>query len=115
MAYLEREDGKHVYYEDYGSGNSAVILSHGWGMGVRVWDYTLGALTAAGHRVILVDHRGCGLSDKDFADQGIDANADPAAPGVYVDGAKVAALGLRVSRGRSFHGRGSGSGLWRSP
>jgi lipoyl(octanoyl) transferase len=26
------------------------------------------------------------------------------APGVYVDGAKVAALGIRVSRGRAFHG-----------
>lgn len=26
------------------------------------------------------------------------------APGVYVDGAKIAALGLRVRRGRSFHG-----------
>jgi lipoyl(octanoyl) transferase len=26
------------------------------------------------------------------------------APGVYVDGAKVAALGIRVSRGCTFHG-----------
>jgi lipoyl(octanoyl) transferase len=26
------------------------------------------------------------------------------APGVYVDGAKVAALGIRVSRGRAYHG-----------
>lgn len=26
------------------------------------------------------------------------------APGVYVDGAKVAALGLRVTRGRAYHG-----------
>lgn len=26
------------------------------------------------------------------------------APGVYVDGAKIAALGIRVSRGRAFHG-----------
>jgi len=28
----------------------------------------------------------------------------PGAPGVYVDGAKVAALGIRVSRGRAYHG-----------
>jgi lipoyl(octanoyl) transferase len=28
----------------------------------------------------------------------------PGAPGVYVDGAKVGALGIRVSRGRSYHG-----------
>jgi len=26
------------------------------------------------------------------------------APGVYVDGAKIAALGIRVSRGRAYHG-----------
>jgi len=35
---------------------------------------------------------------------GIDAAADPKAPGVYVDGAKIAALGLRVRRGCSYHG-----------
>lgn len=34
----------------------------------------------------------------------IDAAADPQAPGVYVDGAKIAALGLRVRRGCSYHG-----------
>jgi lipoyl(octanoyl) transferase len=28
----------------------------------------------------------------------------PGAPGVYVDGAKVAALGIRVIRGRAYHG-----------
>jgi lipoyl(octanoyl) transferase len=28
----------------------------------------------------------------------------PGAPGVYVDGAKIAALGIRVTRGRSYHG-----------
>jgi lipoyl(octanoyl) transferase len=28
----------------------------------------------------------------------------PGAPGVYVEGAKVAALGIRVARGRAYHG-----------
>ena len=32
------------------------------------------------------------------------ANSDPKAPGVYIDGKKVAALGLRVSKGRTTHG-----------
>ncbi|MCC6212003.1 MAG: lipoyl(octanoyl) transferase LipB [Burkholderiales bacterium] len=32
------------------------------------------------------------------------AGRKPGAPGVYVDGAKVAALGIRVSRGCAFHG-----------
>lgn len=37
-------------------------------------------------------------------DYGIDAQGDRDAPGVYVDGAKIAAIGLRVSRGYSYHG-----------
>jgi lipoyl(octanoyl) transferase len=28
----------------------------------------------------------------------------PGAPGIYVEGAKIAALGIRVSRGRAYHG-----------
>jgi lipoyl(octanoyl) transferase len=32
------------------------------------------------------------------------AERRPGAPGVYVEGAKIAALGIRVSRGRSYHG-----------
>ncbi len=35
---------------------------------------------------------------------GIDAAAKPDAPGVYVKGAKIASLGLRVRKGCSFHG-----------
>jgi len=32
------------------------------------------------------------------------AERRPGAPGVYVEGAKVAALGIRVTRGRAYHG-----------
>lgn len=39
-----------------------------------------------------------------LAQYGIDAAPKPEAPGVYVDGAKIAALGLRVRRGCSYHG-----------
>ena len=39
-----------------------------------------------------------------LAEYDIDANSDPDAPGVYVDGKKIAALGLRVSRGCTTHG-----------
>jgi lipoyl(octanoyl) transferase len=35
---------------------------------------------------------------------GVDANARRDAPGVYVNDAKIAALGLRVRKGCSFHG-----------
>jgi lipoyl(octanoyl) transferase len=39
-----------------------------------------------------------------LADYGVTAAARPDAPGVYVDGRKIASLGLRVRRGCSFHG-----------
>ncbi len=35
---------------------------------------------------------------------GVQAQAMPGAPGVYIDGVKIASLGLRIRRGKSFHG-----------
>ena len=39
-----------------------------------------------------------------LAEYGIEAAPKPDAPGVYVNGAKIASLGLRVRRGCSYHG-----------
>jgi len=39
-----------------------------------------------------------------LAGYGVDSNARRDAPGVYVNNAKIAALGLRVRKGCSFHG-----------
>lgn len=39
-----------------------------------------------------------------LADYGINASSRPNAPGVYVEDAKISALGLRVKRGCSYHG-----------
>ena len=39
-----------------------------------------------------------------LADYGVEAYGDRKAPGVYVEKKKIAALGLRVSRGCSYHG-----------
>ena len=39
-----------------------------------------------------------------LAEYGIAAAARPDAPGVYVEGAKIASLGLRVRRGCAYHG-----------
>ena len=36
--------------------------------------------------------------------EGVSGTARPDAPGVYVDGAKIASLGLRVRNGRCYHG-----------
>jgi pimeloyl-[acyl-carrier protein] methyl ester esterase len=73
MAYLEVEGPRRIYYERYDGSRRPVILVHGWGMSVRCWDLLLPALLDAGHTVVGFDHRGCGLSDKDFDDVSIDA------------------------------------------
>ena len=39
-----------------------------------------------------------------LAKHGIDAGRRPSAPGVYVAGRKIAALGLRVRKGAAYHG-----------
>jgi lipoyl(octanoyl) transferase len=46
---------------------------------------------------------------------GIDAQSRRDAPGVYVDGAKLAAIGLRVRRGCSYHGFALNIGMDLSP
>jgi pimeloyl-ACP methyl ester carboxylesterase len=75
MAYMTTDCGRQVYYESHGQGSSAVVLVHGWGMNVRAWDNVLPPLLEAGHRVVMLDHRCCGQSDKDFDDPGISAIA----------------------------------------
>lgn len=64
----------------------------------------------------LVQLRRCGLDIRHLvaaleqtaigwlAELGIAAHRRPGAPGVYVDDAKIAALGLRIRKGRSYHG-----------
>ena len=39
-----------------------------------------------------------------LAGYGLSGERRPGAPGVYIDGAKIAALGLRIRRGCSYHG-----------
>ncbi|MEQ8859280.1 MAG: alpha/beta hydrolase [Pseudomonadales bacterium] len=76
MAYLNVDGERRIYYEDYAGDGLPVLLVHGWGMSCRVWDTTTAALLDAGHRVICFDQRGCGASDKDFADVAVSAGAD---------------------------------------
>jgi lipoyl(octanoyl) transferase len=64
----------------------------------------------------LIDLRRAGLGVRDLvtaleeavirtmADWGISAATRPGAPGVYVDGAKLASVGIRIRRGASYHG-----------
>jgi non-heme chloroperoxidase len=92
MARLEVESGKSIYYEDYAGEGRPIVLIHGWGMSCRAFDYNLAALRGAGHRVLAIDHRACGHSDKDFDDVSISAIAGDIAKLVRDRDAKGAVL-----------------------
>lgn len=73
MGYLAVEGEHRIYFERYRGTGRPVVLVHGWGMSVRMWDTVLPALLEEGHEVLSLDHRSCGRSDKDFDDVSIDA------------------------------------------
>ncbi|RBH54891.1 MULTISPECIES: alpha/beta hydrolase [Pseudomonas] len=61
MAYFEHE-GCTLHYEEYGQG-TPVLLIHGLGSSTLDWEMQIPALSAQ-HRVIVMDMRGHGRSDK---------------------------------------------------
>lgn len=75
MAHIDVEDGRRIYFEHRRGAKRPVLLIHGWGMSGRVWDATVDVIAEAGHATVTFDHRGCGLSDKDFDDISIAAIA----------------------------------------
>ncbi|SDH70080.1 Pimeloyl-ACP methyl ester carboxylesterase [Alteribacillus persepolensis] len=62
MPYVEVEDGIRYYYEDVGRGQPIVFI-HGWGMSRKVWERQVVDLSEK-FRIITIDWRGCGESDK---------------------------------------------------
>lgn len=87
MAYLDTHDGGRVYFEHHRAPKLPVVLIHGWGMSGDYWASAIEALLAEGHGAIVVDHRGCGRSDRDFADMSIDAIASDVVAIVEASGA----------------------------
>lgn len=74
MAYFGADGGR-VYYEHYAGERIPVFLIHGWAMSTQIWASVIDRLVTAGHEVVALDHRGCGRSDRDFADLSIEAIA----------------------------------------
>jgi pimeloyl-ACP methyl ester carboxylesterase len=62
MAYCEVEPGVNLYYEEFGNG-APFLFIHGGGMSHEMWEQQVYAL-ADDHRVVTVDLRGHGISDK---------------------------------------------------
>jgi len=65
---VEVEPGIHVFAQDLGpKDRPAVVLVPGFGMTHEAWDRQVRVLTGAGHRVVAIDQRGHGRSDKPLA------------------------------------------------
>ncbi|MCQ6279538.1 alpha/beta fold hydrolase [Bacillus sp. EB600] len=62
MPYVEVEKDVQYYYEDRGQG-APIVFVHGWGMNRMVWERQVVDLSEQ-FRVITIDCRGCGKSDK---------------------------------------------------
>jgi non-heme chloroperoxidase len=62
VPYVEVEPGVSVYVQDVGTGRPVVLIA-GFGLSHEVWDSEVRELSA-GHRVLCVDLRGTGASDK---------------------------------------------------
>ena len=65
-----------LHIEDSGGGGRPVVLIHGWPLSAEAWEPQVGALRAAGFRVVAYDRRGFGRSDKQALDYDYDTLAD---------------------------------------
>lgn len=63
MPYVDVDQGVRLHVQDVGRG-PAVVLIAGFGLDHQAWDRQVRALAEAGYRVLCVDQRGHGLSDK---------------------------------------------------
>jgi len=70
MVYVEVDRNVRLYAQDLGSGNPVVLVA-GFGLDHQVWDRQVRVLSER-HRVICVDQRGHGLSDKPLGGYGVE-------------------------------------------
>jgi non-heme chloroperoxidase len=76
MPTVTTDDGAEIFYKDWGSGGSPVILSHGWPLNADAWDAAALFLAEHGHRVIAHDRRGHGRSTQTWQGNEMDTYAD---------------------------------------
>jgi non-heme chloroperoxidase len=71
VTYVEVQAGVRVFVQDLGQGDP-VVLVPGFGMTHQAWDRQVRVLAGAGRRVIALDQRGHGRSDKPLDGYGVD-------------------------------------------
>lgn len=76
MPYVTAEDGAEIFYKDWGTVGSPVLLSHGWPLNSDAWEATALFLAEHGHRAIAHDRRGHGRSSQTWHGNEMDTYAD---------------------------------------
>lgn len=75
MSHITTEDGTHIYYKDWGTGQP-VIFSHGWPLQADSWEAQMLHLASNGYRAIAHDRRGHGRSSQPWNGNNMDTYAD---------------------------------------
>jgi non-heme chloroperoxidase len=76
MPTVSAPDGAQIFYKDWGTGGSPVVLSHGWPLNADAWDAAAMFLAEQGHRTICHDRRGHGRSSQTWDGNDMDTYAD---------------------------------------
>jgi non-heme chloroperoxidase len=76
MPTVTADDGAQIFYKDWGTGGSPVLLSHGWPLNADAWEATALFLAEHGHRAIAHDRRGHGRSSQTWHGNEMDTYAD---------------------------------------
>ncbi len=76
MPFITADDGAQIFYKDWGTGGTPVILSHGWPLNADAWDAAARFLAEHGHRAIAHDRRGHGRSSQTWNGNEMDTYAD---------------------------------------
>ncbi len=76
MPFVTADDGAQIFYKDWGTGGTPVLLSHGWPLNADAWDAAAVHLATHGHRVITHDRRGHGRSSQTWNGNDMHTYAD---------------------------------------
>lgn len=76
MPYITADDGAQIFYKDWGTEGTPVVLSHGWPLNADAWEAAALFLAEHGHRAIAHDRRGHGRSSQTWHGNEMDTYAD---------------------------------------
>ncbi|MFD2794680.1 alpha/beta fold hydrolase [Promicromonospora vindobonensis] len=76
MPYITTDDGAQIFYKDWGTDGTPVLLSHGWPLNSDAWEAAALFLAEHGHRAIAHDRRGHGRSSQTWQGNEMDTYAD---------------------------------------